>query len=445
MTLQDINLDGGAFKFNLPYNFVGWIIFVLGFIVVLVGFVLSVDDAMSLGISAAGFLVMAFSTPGSLEADFHNVRKNAIDPAELEAKAEASGLTIDNWWLQQTTYVPTTDPNDWILPAPGPSSWNNENPYVADEGGQPLPEHPVNVGTPTPATFSLFGVFMTLAILLGLFVISTAMSDQNYEGGAMPAYIIIGVGLIAALIGNARAKMLRQMLDVPTSLVRSAPVGYPELVGQVRPTKAGAMTVVVDGNNNMVMHQMVGYRWEYEQYQCRTVRDKDGNSREECNWVTIRSDSGGCPFILHDGTGGIKVHTNSFKRRDFGNFLKRWDGAFAQTLGKQLMAQAVAGLLGGAKVKKHRWTLWGLRIGNPIYVLGQTRSRSQEDLQSEGLDGTLGNSIIDVWGDQDEPGTKCTLQRGTELSNLGRARSGIELVAVPLLMLFGGLALLGLA
>ena len=132
-------------------------------------------------------------------------------------------------------------------------------------------------------------------------------------------------------------------------------------------------------------------------------------------------------------------------RRDFGNFLKRWDGAFAQTLGKQLMAQAVAGLLGGAKVKKHRWTLWGLRIGNPIYVLGQTRSRSQEDLQSEGLDGTLGNSIIDVWGDQDEPGTKCTLQRGTELSNLGRARSGIELVAVPLLMLFGGLALLGLA
>ena len=132
MTLQDINLDGGAFKLNLPYNFVGWIIFVLGFIVVLVGFVLSVDDAMSLGISAAGFLVMAFSTPGSLEADLHNVRKNAIDPAELEAKAEASGLTIDNWWLQQTTYVPTTDPNDWILPAPGPSTWNNESPYVAD-------------------------------------------------------------------------------------------------------------------------------------------------------------------------------------------------------------------------------------------------------------------------------------------------------------------------
>lgn len=445
MTKHSLDLDGGAFKVNLPYTFGGWLVFVVCTILVFAGIVLSFDDMTFLALSAVGFFIMAGITPGSHEATLHNLRKNAISPSELEAKAEASGMTVENWWLQQTSYVPTNDPNDWILPAPGPTTWNKENPYVADEGGQPLPEHPVNVGTPTPATFSLFGVFLTLAILIGLYTTSYVMSDDMYEGGALPAYIFIAIGLFGALGGAARAKMLRQMMDLPTSLVRSAPVGYPELVGQVRPTNTGAMTVVVDGNSNMVMHNMVGFRWSYEQYQCRTVKDNEGNTREECNWVQIRSDQGGCPFILHDGTGGIKVNTTSFKRTEYGKFLKQWDGAVAQSLGKQLMSQAMAGILRDARVEKHRWTLWGLRIGNPVYLIGQTKPRPQTELQSEGIDGTLGNSIIEVWGNEDESGTKCTLQRGSELSNLGSARSGVELILVPLLMLFGGLALLGLA
>ena len=28
-------------------------------------------------------------------------------------------------------------------------------------------------------------------------------------------------------------------------------------------------------------------------------------------------------------------------------------------------------------------------------------------IQAEGLDGTLGNSIIEVWGNEDAPGVKC--------------------------------------
>ena len=109
------------------------------------------------------------------------------------------------------------------------------------------------------------------------------------------------------------------------------------------------------------------------------------------------------------------------------------------------MSQAIAGLLGGARVKKHRWTLYGLRLGNPVYVLGQTKPRAREELAAEGLDGNLGNSIIDVWGNEDAPGVKCTLQRGTELANLGRSRSGFELVMLPLVMMIGGIALIGLA
>ena len=449
MNIEELDLNGGTFKVNLPYHWIGWLIWVIGLIITLVGFAAAVGQTPALLMAAIGLILMAFSSPGSLEGSLHKVRQNAIDPAELQAKAEASGLSIDNWWMRQTSYVPTTDPNDWILPAPGPMTWDNENRYGPHGDGTPLPEHPVKVGTPTPATMTLFSVYSITAIICILVAIGSMMTEDDYEGGMIIPLVIAGIGLILTLVGYFRSKMLSQMLDTPTSLVRSAPVGNPELVGQIRPIAEGCLTVVVDGNQDMTVGNMVGYHWTYEQYQCRTVTstDSDGNttSREECNWVTVRSDRGGCPFILHDGTGGIRVNTGSFKRTDYGQYLKRWDGAFAQTLGKQIMAQAVAGLLGGARVKKHRWTLYGLRLGNPVYVLGQTKPRTSDAIQAEGLDGTLGNSIIEVWGNEDAPGVKCTIQRGTELSNLASSRSGFEYLVLPIMLMLGGLGLIGLA
>ena len=445
MNIQDLDLNGGTFKVNLPYNWVGWLLWAIGLIITLFGFFAAVNDTNALVVAAFGLLLMAFTSPGSLESNLNDVRQGAIDPAELEAKAESSGLSIDNWWMSQTSYVPTTDPSDWILPAPGPMTWNNDDRYAPHGDGSALPEHPSKVGTPIPATMTLFSVYCLLAIACIIIAAGALMSSEEYEGEITPAIGITALGLILSLVGYFKSKMLRQMIDTPTSLVRSAPVGNPELVGQVRPIDEGCLTVVVDGNQNMTVGNMVGYQWSYEQYQCRTTTDSEGNSKEECHWVTIRSDAGGCPFILHDGTGGIRVNTGSFKRTDYGQYLKRWDGKFAQTLGKQMMSQAIAGMLGGARVKKHRWTLYGLRLGNPVYVLGQTKPRSNDALQAEGLDGTLGNSIIEVWGNEDAPGVKCTLHRGTELSNLGRSRSGFELVMLPLLMMFGGIALFGLA
>jgi len=448
MVANDMDFIGGGFKLTTPYTFGGWVIWIIGAVIIGFGVVLSGSEGlpMGLGIVAMGLLVMAGGTPGSLERGLHNLRKGSIPPEELEAKAQQSGLTVDSWFLQQSTLVPTNDPNDWILPAPGPQTWDSTNPYGPHGDGSPLPEHPVKVGTPRPATMTSFAVFSNLAVMCGLLAATLAIqADENAEFGATPALIVAAVGLIATLVSFFKVKALSQMLDTPTSLVRSAAVGHPELVGQVRPGLMGGLTVKVDGNDTMVMHNMTGFHWTYEQYQCRTVRDSEGNSREECNWVTIRSDRGGVPFILHDGTGGIKVNLTSFKRTDYGQFLKQWDGAFAQTLGKQLMASAVASLLGGATVKKHRWTLYGLRLGDPVYVLGQAKPRPADELQAEGLDGTLGNSTIEVWGDEDAPGTKCTLMRGSELSNIGKSRSGLEMLAPPVVLMLGGLAMLGLA
>ena len=446
MNQHNIDFIGGGFKLTLPYTFGGWILWIMGLIITGIGVVAAVSDPIGLAVSVIGLVVMAAASPGSMSAGLHKMRKEAIDPAILQTKAEQSGYTMENWFLQQSTLVPTNDPSDWILPAPGPQTWNTNNMYGPHGDGTPLPEHPAKVGTPQPATMTSHLIFAGAAAILTLVVGAVITMDETAEVGVTPALVIAGLGLILTLVNFFRAKALRQMLDTPTSLVRSAPVGHPELVGQVRPWAAGTMTVHVDSNQSMSMPNMLGYRWTYEQEQCRTVTDSEGNSKEECSWVLIRSDKGGMPFILQDGTGGIKVNLESFKRTDYGQFIKRWDGAFAQTLGKQLMASAVAGLLGGARVKSHRWTLYGLRSGDPVYLLGATKPRPDSEIQADPqADGTLGNSTIEVWGNEDAPGMKCTLMRGSELSNVGKSRSGFEMMVPPILLLLGGLSLIGLA
>ncbi|MDP6869484.1 MAG: hypothetical protein QGI21_01765 [Candidatus Poseidoniaceae archaeon] len=447
MALDSLNLNGGLFRLTLPYTFWGWLSFGLGLLMFIVGIILlfmGIDEIGIFSIPIVGLIILMTMCPGSFESELHNVRKSSIDPEELEAKAKASGLSIDNWFLRQTTYVPTTDANDWILPAPGPASWNEEDRYGPHGDGSPLPEHPVKVGTPIPATITLYGVYgiflvgflllLASALMEDLFRVGQESLDSDYW--YLPAAVIV-IGLISTVIGYFRTRMLQQMVDTPTSLVRSMSVGNSELVGQVRPSPEGVLTVVVDGNKSMIMYNMVAYSWTYEQYRCRTVHTKDG-TREECHWVTVRSDSGGCPFILHDGTGGVRVLTETFKRKEWGQYLKRWDSAFARNLGEEFLSS-----LAGAR--DHRWTLYGLKLGHPVYLLGEAKPRTRESITQERLDGTLGNSIIEVWGDQDAPGVRCTIQRGTELSNLAKSRSGFELIALPALLLLGGIALFGLA
>lgn len=445
MVANDMDFIGGGFKLTLPYTFGGWFVWVIGLGITGFGAVAATSDPGGLGVSIIGLIVLAMASPGSMSAGLYKMRNEAMSAEDLQAKIEQSGYSVDSWFLQQSTLVPTNDPNDWILPAPGPQTWDTANPYGPHGDGTPLPEHPAKVGTPQPATMTTHLIFAGTAAILTLVMGAVMIGDEEADLGATPAFIIAGLGFVLLLVNYFRAKALRQMLDTPTSLVRSAAVGHPELVGQVRPGLEGGMTVHVDGNKRMVMDHMVGFYWTYEQEQEREVTDREGNTKTERSWVTVRSDRGGVPFMLHDGTGGIKVNLTSFKRTEYGQMLKRWEGAFAESLGKQLMAQAAASLLRGTKVVGHRWTIYGLRLGDPVYLLGATKPRPAAELQAEGLDGTLGNSTIEVWGDEDAPGIKCTLMRGSELSNIGKSRSGVEMLLPPVLLLLGGLALLGLA
>ena len=54
------------------------------------------------------------------------------------------------------------------------------------------------------------------------------------------------------------------------------------------------------------------------------------------------------------------------------------------------------------------------------------------------------NTLIEVWGDKDGVGQKVTLNRGTELSNIGRSRSTIEMISLPMFLFIGAICMLAL-
>ena len=456
MSLDGVNLNRGFFQFTIPYNWLSWIFWIIGLLMVVAGLATFLEGG---GIIAAfGFLLIALLSPASLETDLHNVRKNAPQPDDLEIDALKNGYELESWFFGRSSYSPTNDPNDWILPAPGPSTWNQDDRYAADGDGTPLPEHPTKVGTPIPATFATFGISMVLFILflsisLGMLVLDEkAMVDSGEmlaEDAAMKYTPIIMsvIGLIWLLLGFFQHKRQQQMIDTPTSLVRSVPVGSAELVGQVRPAPEQWINVVVDGNHNRVIPGCVDYRWEYEVYVCRTVTstDSDGNTttREECNWQSVRSDSGYVPFMLHDGTGGIRVESGGFKKKDLGNYVKRWTSSHADTLRDHFQTEFAARLFRNGDVRKHRWTAYALRIGNPVYLMGMVKPRSNEEMAQEHLDGTVGHTAISVHG-ENSPGMKANIQRGTELANLGRIRSSAELLIMPIVCILCGISMFAL-
>lgn len=456
MSLDGVNLNRGFFQFTIPYNWLSWIFWIIGLLMVVAGLATFLEGG---GIIAAfGFLLIALLSPASLETDLHNVRKNAPQPDDLETDALKNGYELESWFFGRSSYSPTNDPNDWILPAPGPSTWNQDDRYAADGDGTPLPEHPTKVGTPIPATFATFGISMVLFILflsisLGMLVLDEkAMVDSGEmlaEDAAMKYTPIIMsvIGLIWLLLGFFQHKRQQQMIDTPTSLVRSVPVGSAELVGQVRPAPEQWINVVVDGNHNRVIPGCVDYRWEYEVYVCRTVTstDSDGNTttREECNWQTVRSDSGYVPFMLHDGTGGIRVESGGFKKKDLGNYVKRWTSSHADTLRDHFQTEFAARLFRNGDVRKHRWTAHALRIGNPVYLMGMVKPRSNEEMAQEHLDGTVGHTAISVHG-ENSPGMKANIQRGTELANLGKIRSSAELLIMPIVCILCGISMFAL-
>ena len=186
------------------------------------------------------------------------------------------------------------------------------------------------------------------------------------------------------------------------------------------------------------MDDLVSWKWIYEVYKCRQVTDKDGNTREECSWHQIRSKSGGTQFTVHDGTGGIAVLPETFVNREYGNHLIQWECNHDFR-----MKGLFTNIMLSGDIRRHRWTLWGLKIGDPCYLLATLKTREDQILQAEKIDRTLQNALLEAIGEK-APGFKPRLEKGTELSALGGVRSELEYLIIPTLALLGSIIMLGM-
>ena len=354
---------------------------------------------------ALGFVILAsglmmITTPTSLSDDIKNLKQRWGNlpfvhgkPGELEP---AKGP------------VREVDENDWVLPPPSYETWS-DNPYAPNEEGILIEEHPDVVGTPTPATFTLYSINGIVFILTSLWLaadLTARHSDEDTQSyGNILKLAIVVFSLAWSIFAFRKWKLMHNIIDTPSSRVRSVAVGPAELVGQVRPGPIGTMSVNVGGSASREVQGVVKYRWKEEEYVC--TKDSDGN--ESCSWKTRRTDSGGTEFILHDGTGGILVDPNSWDKVEMGDELYQWGGS------------------------RWRWTVWVLAAGDPVYCLGRVETRTHDE-REEGIDTSIPNSLLVVRGNEDI-GMQAHLHRGTELSLIAGLRSTTESIIVPVVML----------
>ena len=359
------------------------------------------EDAqrVALGTVVLAAALMMITTPTSLSDDIKNLKTRWGNKPFVHGSPgnlnDAKGPTRE------------VDENDWVLPPPGYETWP-ENPYAPNDESSLIEEHPDVIGTPTPATFTLYSIngiiFITTALWLAADLTARHSDQTTQDIGFWLRIGIVLFSILWSIFAFRKWKLMRNIIDTPSSRVRSVAAGPAELVGQVRPGPQGTLSVNV-GSASRKVEGVVKYRWKEEEYVC--TKDSEGN--ESCSWKTRRTDSGGTEFILHDGTGGILVDPNSWDKVEMGDRLHRW------------------------KSGRWRWTVWVLAAGDPVYCLGRVETRTHDE-REEGIDTTIPNSLLVVRGNKDI-GMQVHLHRGTELSLIAGLRSTTEAIVVPIVML----------
>ena len=456
------------------------------------------DDLFGLlacsGCGIVSGLIVAFSSPTELAKQLHKIRTNS-PPRDFTWRKEAGGVELESFWNTATVRIPSQDDRGWVFESPGPENWQRENQYEKDESGI-IDEHPTKVGTPRPAMISSMGVAsVVIAILLSCSIYAVADYSTNgwecnngetvrlmlaggEDGDGNPESICgdgsdlglsqssmyddriedefpgwwpftYGYALFALIwmfVAYGLNKRMMTIIDTTTDLVRSVPVGNSELVGQVRQHLEEPMTVQVDGDPSKTVEDLYLWHWTYEIYVCRKVKTKDG-WEERCSWETVRSKRGGEDFILHDGTGGIVIRPKTWNESkvELGQHLIQWECAHDMRLKGLFTSLAVKGF--GGNIKRHRWTMYGIKIGDPIYLTGEIRNRSDKELKKEGIspykDRTRKSGALEVVG-ENSPALTAYLERGTELGALSGTRSSFDYMIPPGISIIASMMILTL-
>ena len=441
-------LRGGFFIAALPYTQEMWIGWSLGALLYVFGFFFSPFWAL------CGLLLLIFNTPHPFARELEQFKEKVSDEKFLHTYAEERGHSFEKYWLPKSLNGLKNNAGEWHLPTPSKHVWNWKEPYVEDQEGSLLFEHPFMVGPPKPPLFTLRAVYFSLGLLMlqywgavsvfkyhldttvAIFVFLMDFTSSPIFGIVFGSVIVLSLLYFVIFFLSTLSKSIgnMEMIEMQTSLVSSALVGEVELIGQARPGPHGALKIFVDDNPAMSCENIVCYEWVREDFPAQgdmpiwatrnffmygvgkiysvfnLMYHHVFNLIKPHTHESARQ-SGGVPFILHDGSGGMRVEPSMFKRVHYQVPLNVWD------------------------IGSTRWTLYGLRLGDPVYIHGEITPRTEEELSEEKIDDTLSNSLLKVIGNEDPPGKELILIQGTEYSILAYAYSLMETLYLPVFYL----------
>lgn len=473
---NEIFLDSGFLDVTMPLKFWHKFIWILGIILVIIGLILhasiyyliyeeqasfTIDSLiMPILILILGSTLILYVAPTQLKRKLQEIRQNT-KPRDYLIRSEA-GSELTDFWKQEWIHKPTSDDRGWVFKSPGEKYWDKKRKYDPDDTGTIL-EHPNLIGTPKPAEISTYGI-ISIMILVNLFpiiylIISEGLSleyiewkltegsDDNIYKFYLIKYFSIFTPLILSLIwffySIVLSRRISDTIETPTSYIRSMTAGNIELVGQVRYWQSKPPTVYVGRDYSRAVDNLTSWNWNYEILVETThvVTDKNGNIKTEKRqtWHTVESDSGNYSYVLHDGTGGVLVHPGTFKLQNLGQYIARWEcphnvfdydlyqGTFHRTWNE-------------GRILRHKWTLFGLAIGDPCYLIGYAKPRDPKNRdikeqiemsESEILNNEhVQNRLLEVIG-EDGATNEARLERGSELAALANSRSNIEYLLIP--------------
>ena len=439
---------GGFFTAALPYTQEMWIGWSFGALLYVIGFFYSPLLAL------LGLLLLFLNTPHPFALELKKFKEKVSDETFLQNYAEERGYSSDKFWLPKSLDGLDNNAGEWHFPTPSQHTWNKQELYAEDQDGSLLFEHPYMVGPPSPSLLTHRAVYFTLALgMLQYWGVVSVFKYHLKTFVSIFSFIIdftssqtfgIFLGIVAVVLSLyvviiffmtlSKSITDMEMVDMQTSLVCSVPVGEAELIGQVRPGPHGALKLFVDDNHEMACENIVCYEWVREDFPAQgniplwatknfflygvgktysfvktLYRYLFGIVEPHMHESARRS--GGVPFILHDGSGGIRVEPSMFRRIQYQDPLNVWN------------------------IGDTRWTLYGLRLGDPLYVYGEVVSRTEEELSEEKLDDAVENALVKVIGNEDPPGKELILIQGTEYSIVPYAYSLMETLYLPVFYL----------
>lgn len=268
----------------------------------------------------------------------------------------------------------------------------------------------------TPPQITARFLFHTFSVmfLVGVWLSFPAGGERQSTMPFLSAGLVIGA--VSVTISYFQNKRVMEAWDTVTSIVKFIDAGHNELVGQVRPASFEPLeTVHVDGyrDSNWTFDNLVGWSWTYSIYHCWKTRYRDSegkwHTKTECAWKSIRGDSNASSFMLHDGSGGIIVDLPTFKNSPLDEI---WG---ADSPGRK----GGNGLYTKGDVRKHRWELYGLQLGDPVYTMARIKSRPHDEIPR----GTVSENASRVHHTlvavgEDAPRRHALIQKGTEFSVL---------------------------